>query len=344
VKSALLYQTHLWSSEIEAQFDQLTSLDEISAWLLLDSRTPTADMLVRRYARSYVFDLDRLFRLPYPRIKTPGLIGHAHFPILEFYLSHPDYDHYWFVEYDVRYTGDWNSLTSSFAPFDQDFIATHIRKFADEPRWCWWETFGHPSKKIAQREWIRSFNVIYRISNRALSFLHREIPTGWRGHHEALVTTVLHHYGFTLLDFGGDGPFVPPELRNKTYTSYSSKDGRLSNNAGTVRYRPPRDKCGPLKNKIYHPVKPKRHLAAIACLRLGHEYLEAENWSCAKEAFEKYSELNTEDSMAPYNVALCLTRLGHYREAAGWYEEALRRDPNLAGRQDIVAGMRLPER
>src|SRR6266540_3302446 len=61
MRSALLYQTHIWSSEIEAQFDQLSSLDGISTWILLDSRTPTADMLVRRYSRCYVFDLERLF-------------------------------------------------------------------------------------------------------------------------------------------------------------------------------------------------------------------------------------------------------------------------------------------
>ncbi len=260
MRSALLYQTHIWSSEIEAQFDQLSSLDGISTWILLDSRTPTADMLVRRYSRCYVFDLERLFRLPYPRIQTPGLKGHAQFPVLQFFLSHPNYDYYWFVEYDVRYTGSWNSLTSSFASFDHDFITTHIRRFSDEPRWCWWETFGHPSKKIEQNEWIRSFNVIYRISNRALGFLHRELPTGWHGHHEALVATVLHHYGFKLLDFGGDGPFALPELCNKTYTSYSSIDGSLSNNSGTIRFRPSRVKNGSLKNKIYHPVKPERRL------------------------------------------------------------------------------------
>src|SRR6266498_3943291 len=134
MRSALLYQTHIWSSEIEAQFDQLSSLDGISTWILLDSRTPTADMLVRRYSRCYVFDLERLFRLPYPRIQTPGLKGHAQFPVLQFFLSHPNYDYYWFVEYDVRYTGSWNSLTSSFASFDHDFITTHIRRFSDEPR------------------------------------------------------------------------------------------------------------------------------------------------------------------------------------------------------------------
>jgi hypothetical protein len=34
------------------------------------------------------------------------------------------------------------------------------------------------------------------------------------------------------------------------------------------------------------------------------------------------------DDAAPYNVALCLVRLGFYRDAAQWFEEVLRRNPN----------------
>jgi hypothetical protein len=257
MSSALLYLTHIWSNEIKTEFEHLYSLDRISTWLIPDNRTPGVDTLIKDYSRCHIFDLDSLFRLPYTRIPTPGLIGHAHFPILQFFLSHPNYDYYWFVEYDVRYTGDWHSLISAFESFDHDFITTHIRRFSDEPYWYWWNTFGNLNKQIAQNDWIRSFNVIYRISNRALSFLHQELPTGWHGHHEVLIATVLHTHGFTLLDFGGDGSFTLPELRNSVYTSYSSIDGSLSNNAGTIRYRPPRVMAGPLENKIYHPVKPE---------------------------------------------------------------------------------------
>jgi Protein of unknown function (DUF3405) len=263
MKSALLYLTHIWSSEIEAQVDQLSSLDGIDTWLLLDSRTPAADLLVKRYPRCCVIDQDSLFRLPYPRIQELGLRGHGHFPLLHFFLSHPGYDYYWLVEYDVRYTGNWNSFTSSFGSYDHDFLTAHIRRFSDEPLWYWWRTLEHPSKEITPGERIRSFNVIFRISNRALGFLHRELPTGWLGHHEALIATVLHRYGFTLLDFGGDGPFAPPELCNKTYISHSSRDGSLCNNSGTLRFRPARAKSGPLKNKIYHPVKPERFLLSV---------------------------------------------------------------------------------
>ena len=56
--------------------------------------------------------------------------------------------------------------------------------------------------------------------------------------------------------------------------------------------------------------------------------------SAAKQ--EKASELNLEDDTAPYNVALCLVRLGFYCDGASWYEEVLRRNPNHKEKQDIV--------
>ena len=46
--------------------------------------------------------------------------------------------------------------------------------------------------------------------------------------------------------------------------------------------------------------------------------------------------LDQKDPAAPYNVALCLERLGFSRDAASWYEEVLRRDPNDKRRSDIL--------
>lgn len=70
--------------------------------------------------------------------------------------------------------------------------------------------------------------------------------------------------------------------------------------------------------------------------RLGSAYFETENWSFAKDSFEKAAELASTDDAAPYNVAICLVRMGLYRDAASWYEEVLRRNPNHKDRQDIL--------
>ena len=38
-----------------------------------------------------------------------------------------------------------------------------------------------------------------------------------------------------------------------------------------------------------------------------------------------------------YNVALCYSKLGYYREAITWYEDYLRRNPNANDRTDVEA-------
>jgi hypothetical protein len=203
-----------------------------------------------------VFEEKTLFRLPYPKLEGHPLVNHPHFPVLEFFLTHRDYDKYWVIEYDVRYTARWESLLSSFQSFNHDLITSHIRRFAQEPRWVWWDTLNHPTKAIARDKYLRSFNVIYRISNRALEFIHQAQLDGWRGYPEVSFPTLLLNGGFRLLDFGGNSEFTLPEYKNRVYTSRGSRGGRLSI-FGTMRYRPSKARAGIRKNKIYHPVKPK---------------------------------------------------------------------------------------
>jgi tetratricopeptide (TPR) repeat protein len=69
--------------------------------------------------------------------------------------------------------------------------------------------------------------------------------------------------------------------------------------------------------------------------RLGSSYFELENWDFAKQSFEKAAELDLSDTAAPYNVALCYSRLGYRADAAKWFQEVLRRNPNHPERADI---------
>ncbi len=252
--SALLWMTHVWNADLQAEFEKLYRIDGPGmpeVWLLLDAQTPGAAALAARY-RCHVFDESALFGRGYARLPGQGLMTHCHFPVLDFFLAHPEHDHYWVVEYDVRYTGAWEALLSAFAPHPHDLITCHLRRFADEPRWYWWDSLHHPHLAIPRNEWWRSFNVIYRISNRALRFLHESFIDGWRGHSEVTLPTLLHHGGYALLDFGGNSPFALPGGKNRFYTSRSFGVGGF----GTVRYRPARAAAGWRRNKLYHPVKP----------------------------------------------------------------------------------------
>lgn len=70
--------------------------------------------------------------------------------------------------------------------------------------------------------------------------------------------------------------------------------------------------------------------------KLGSAYFEVENWEFARQSFEKAAKLNPKDDAAPYNIALCLVRLGYHGDAAQWYEEVLRRNPNHPQKQEIL--------
>ncbi len=69
---------------------------------------------------------------------------------------------------------------------------------------------------------------------------------------------------------------------------------------------------------------------------LGSAYFEIQNWELSKQSYEKASELDSKDSAAPYNIALCMTHLGYYRDAANWYEEVLRRNPSHPEKAEIL--------
>jgi len=137
---------------------------------------------------------------------------------------------------------------------DHDFITSHVRRFDQEPYYVWWNSLHHPSSVIERTRYLRSFNAIYRVSNRALRYIHEAYLSGWSGHHEVLLSTILHSNEFSLLDFGGKGDFVQPRDKNRFYTSCSLSTGGLKT-FGTILYRPVRACEGKRKNTLYHPVK-----------------------------------------------------------------------------------------
>jgi len=259
-RSVLLWNTHIWCRELEQEFEKFLNLDypgSPEVWLVLDAGIPQAGDLAKKYEHCSIVDEKDLFRrLPYQWFEGRGLLHHSHFPILDFYLSHPEYEYYWFIEFDVRYSGEWESFLRSYESFDHDLLASHIRHFSEEPCWHWWYTLHHPTKVIDRNRYLRSYNVIIRMSNRALEFIHREQMDGWRGFNEVSLPTLLHDGGYRIMDFGGDGDFTPPGLTNRAYTSHGLRNGLLSPFC-TMRWRPSGSRVGPHRNKLYHSIKPR---------------------------------------------------------------------------------------
>lgn len=165
--------------------------------------------------------------------------------------DYPHYDYYWNIEYDVIFSGKWEELFENFNCRETDFIASHIERYPQHPAWYWWNSLHLAEISLSSEQLIRSFNPIYRISNKALKLLDTVLKgrENW-GHHEVLVPTVLSYYGLTLLDFGGRGEFVLPGFEERFYL--------MANKGypGSLRDVPVIDEDEmSVENKIYHPVK-----------------------------------------------------------------------------------------
>ena len=69
-----------------------------------------------------------------------------------------------------------------------------------------------------------------------------------------MMPTQLYKNGFSIGDFGGNGPFRIHNLRSFYDGTPPTAIGRLDE--GTLRFRPEFKRMGFRYNKIYHPVKP----------------------------------------------------------------------------------------
>ncbi|MCX6773408.1 MAG: hypothetical protein NTY68_00200 [Candidatus Micrarchaeota archaeon] len=196
-------------------------------------------------------DISDLGDAPYFRKPINGKNGNTDLAIIKFFMENK-YSHYWHIEYDVRFSGNWKDFFSYFSKAKEDFLACHIRRHNEERDWELWPMTAPSGKKAGTAKALRSFNPIYRISRRALNYIFRMYQKGWSGHNEALIPTLLYQGGFSLRDFGGSGKFVLAQDMNRFYTD--STTFHLYD--GTMRCRPLHPfMFGVPKNKLIHPVK-----------------------------------------------------------------------------------------
>jgi hypothetical protein len=263
----------------------------------------------------YVFTDEILVALDYTPINNALIPGSNHFPVLQYFREFPGYDYYWIIEDDVRFTGEWKDLFSHFNAYDHDFITSHIRRFDDEPDWPWWISLSHNGQNIPRRDLLRSFNPIYRLSRRALNFIHDALTQKWIGHHEVLLPTLLNRNHYTLLDFGGEGDFVASGNANKFYTS-GQLDRTGSMREGTMRFRPAWTTPGDQKNKLYHPIKPENHRETAAQKEFNRLLYQQMTWgadmyalSLLNQVFQTSYLPFTKFSLRPTCLAMILNDL-----------------------------------
>lgn len=255
-RTAILFFTHVFDRESLARLEKLQREAAGYGDLFILSSAP-GEVPAAWRPRAHGFDFDVL-RARYPKVRGDQLLqGNCHLAHLDFFRSHPDYDFYWTIEYDVVFTGSWAVFFDAFRADPADLLGSHLRTYGEEPEWAWWRSLKPPPgiDPLPLERLIRAFFPAIRLSRRALEVLEARSREGWWGHFELLIPTLTQEAGLTLADLGGRGAFTPAVRRNRFYTSFDWGEKSLFY-LGSMRYRPPLRRPGGRRNFLYHPLKP----------------------------------------------------------------------------------------
>jgi len=243
-KQAFLITTNVLSNSTVRHYNKLRKAAESygDVFILFHSKR---NVVPEKYKNLPIitFTDDLLRDLNYKPILNAVVPGSNHFPILDFYLKHPEYSSYWCIENDVDFNGKWDFFFNSISKNSiSDFISSHIRKYSKAPHWHWWDSFYSPKGEIKQENLFRSFNPIYKLSNRALQYIDSCLKNGYVGHHEVLFSTLLINAGFIVEDLSSINNNFTANLNFCTLQ--------------TMRWKPIVLFMGNQKNKLFHPIKP----------------------------------------------------------------------------------------
>jgi hypothetical protein len=259
---AVLYRTHIFNPIIRREIRRLRSevadCDHFVVGYLKGNAVVPAppNKTLRMYRRGDLADL------PYPNktifVDWRAPVGDNDLPVLAFYREQPDYDFYWVVEYDVRYTGHWSTFFDELRSSGADYLGTTIQDYEENPHWVWWHTLVNaPTGKLRR---VRCFSPFCRLSNGALSAIDQWYRDGGAGHYEMTWTSVCKTKGLRIEDIGGRGRYTPERGRGQHYANTPLKP---SLSPGTFVWRPAfRDGMIPAEGvkygggpMLWHPIK-----------------------------------------------------------------------------------------
>ena len=257
MKQAVLLSTHFINDFVINSYHKFCQ-DLMHGYdvFLLVNVNDKSKLSVPTGVQCYLCDLESVNGLGYNPIRENLLPGSCHFPLLRFYKDNPQYDFYWFIEYDVYFTGDWSVLMDDCSSNlrEYDFLSCQVERFniSRNLGWKWW--YDSNNAGFALEDSIKGFNPICRYSNQALSCLDEYLRNGYSAHSEVMITSCLYHAGMKIGDFGGNGEFVPEGYEGKYYTL---KSPHADN--GSIRYRPVFTLAEIIgwnqPEKLFHPLK-----------------------------------------------------------------------------------------
>jgi hypothetical protein len=261
--AAILYRTHFWTATLEAELLKLAVAvaDRYDIWVVGYAEA-AVDFTVPPPARKILFNQRHMRALGLPARcacqPEPLPTRNLDLAPLHVYRMIPEYEHYWLIEYDVRYSGNWNWLLQELDDPAVDFLGTVVQRRSENPAWSHWQTLctlavdGRPQHHDRQ---VKAFAPMMRLTQRAFAAVDDAYRRGWHGHYEALWPTVIAAAGLRIEDIGGSGSFTPAARAGRHYSS-TAGHGHLW--PGSFIYRPsiPESAIADSIPLLWHPVKP----------------------------------------------------------------------------------------
>lgn len=231
----------------QANYDVFVLFDDRAG--SLDSMNCAPEIPAHQFSIQNLRKQYRLFGTSKEPDVTPG---NNPFTWLDFSLQY-SYDYYWFVEYDVRYSGEWVSFFRQFDSSQIDLLGTSFYRYGFRPDWFWWSSLKTPLFCLTKKKnLIRGFFPIVRISKKALELFYASTQHGWSGHHEVMLPTLLYKKGLKIADIGGTGEFTPKKWTGRNYIN-TPRNNELA--PGTFVCPPAQPIPNHYPNTLYHPIK-----------------------------------------------------------------------------------------
>ena len=161
--------------------------------------------------------------------------GHQDLPVLKFFLDHPEFEHYWLIEDDVRWSGSWADIFAELSNSSADLLATAVQNYSEEPGWYWWKHVETGTETLPIRLRVKGFFPFCRLSRAFLGAVDQKYRQGWGGHYEVSWPSIARCSTLSIEDIGGHGTFTPPERRGRFYTCTTGTPYLFP---GTFVYRP----------------------------------------------------------------------------------------------------------
>lgn len=165
----------------------------------------------------------------------------------------PGYQYYWYIEYDVGFSGHWQTFFSAMEQSKADLLATNLYRYSFNVGWPLWKSLEVTDGITLESESrLHATLAVSRFSAAAFKVLTSEYKTGWAGHFECVVPTILNLHQLVIEDIGDNGEFTPEYNRNRFYRSTPSNNSLAP---GTFVCRPCIDAVGDEPDMLWHPVK-----------------------------------------------------------------------------------------